>query len=380
MSRSSRAHKAVNYYEEPVGNSDDSDFELSDAEVAPKRKRTQQTKAKSNPDKTAGSKKAPAAATPTKRVKHDTKEKRSDGVLSPSAGAAECSSSGSSNNGDDQLEREGTLVIESTPAEQQECPEVLAEDSIYAIPESTPTHSTVENGNSYINLGSQGSSELSSLASGDEDSASNESAYEDDGDDDDGGWSGDQKPAKPKSGDKNVIVDIVVSKKKGAAKRTPGRAAGKAKGQQAAATTTAKARRGRAANSSTSASAGTSTAKRQTQPLKKTSLESQPIKRAAVHTTPTKRNAALGSLLSSSPKSPRASRPTLSKASSSSSSLLSSPALSLSPTQESGLRRKLGVGARGGKAGTSLKDLLSGSSVPRAGLSRRTPVKKLLHS
>ncbi|KAJ2480865.1 hypothetical protein IWW56_002175 [Coemansia sp. RSA 2131] len=77
------------------------------------------------------------------------------------------------------------------------------------------------------------------------------------------------------------------------------------------------------------------------------------------------RNAALGSLLSS-PTSPKIARPKLHSSGSSLSSLSSNGIPTHSPN---GTKRKA--------PGASLKDLLKGSSVPRAGISRRTLLKKV---
>ncbi|KAJ2134526.1 hypothetical protein GGH17_002770 [Coemansia sp. RSA 788] len=99
-------------------------------------------------------------------------------------------------------------------------------------------------------------------------------------------------------------------------------------------------------------------------PVQTVKTASTPFPKPAVSAKPG-RNAALGSLLSS-PTSPRPARPKLHSSGSSLSSLSSN---GLSTHSPNGTKRKA--------PGASLKDLLKGSSVPRAGISRRTLLKKV---
>ncbi|KAJ1956336.1 hypothetical protein GGI12_005332 [Dipsacomyces acuminosporus] len=328
-----------------------------------------------------------------KRPRQDAKAARKDGVRAPGRSNAEISGAGDDN---DLLEREGTLLIESSPAERQKGPGVLAEDSVHAIPAPIPAHSVADN-RSNVSFGSQSSGGQSPLSSIQDDSPGEESAYDDhddggnnDYDDDDGDDAFDDE--NDDEDDDEFTVDIVVPKKgkkepkstsksaaRKAAAKPKARSAGpkvseKPKGSKTAAKAAASAKTKRA----TKAVPAGSMPKRQNVSLQKTlSSTLQPIKRVSLGSTPTKSNASLGSLLPS-PNSAKISRPTLSKSSSSSSASLLS-----SPTQASGLGRNAAIPAgtrRAKSSGASLRDLLSGSSVPRAGLSRRTLIKKPLHN
>ncbi|KAI9472657.1 hypothetical protein BX667DRAFT_516691 [Coemansia mojavensis] len=97
-------------------------------------------------------------------------------------------------------------------------------------------------------------------------------------------------------------------------------------------------------------------------PRKQPKTAKNPPTKPKTPTNTTRKNAGLGELLSSPPSS-RLSRSKL-QSSGSSSSSLGSPVRS-----PSGIKRKA--------TGTPLKELLKGSNVPRAGLSRRSLVKKV---
>ncbi|KAJ2061802.1 hypothetical protein GGI17_002872 [Coemansia sp. S146] len=120
------------------------------------------------------------------------------------------------------------------------------------------------------------------------------------------------------------------------------------------------------------AKTATSRVKKATAPAaKKTAATTTPVKKAApaIARPALKKSASsqLGSLLKSQsrPTSPKAARPPLTSAGSS-----GSLSLQMSP----GSVRRTGV--RGGSGVSSLKSLLGGSTVPRAGLSRRVLPKK----
>ncbi|PIA17436.1 hypothetical protein COEREDRAFT_80447 [Coemansia reversa NRRL 1564] len=317
MTRSSRA-KSVNYYEETYGSSEESDFQLSEAEESPKKKKTKVQNTSKAADKRPASKTTGKPRTISKESKVDGDNER-------------------------KLENEDTLLIEPDPADADE-----------QKPADSNTRAALGDDNCRTTKGGH------STTSGDESDVYNEGHDTASDSDEYVGSDGN---------DSDVVIDVVVGKEgteKNPAKRKP-----------ASAATNSKSRGSKTKTAGTGSKKGT--ARTPAPAVKKTAvITSSKIVRPTVTTTvmtqlgSAKRNVALGSLLSS-PNTPRVTRPKLPPAGSTMSSTSSS---SLSASLASPVRSPSGIKRRVG--GASLKDLLKGSNVPRAGLTRRAPLRKVI--
>ncbi|KAJ2500117.1 hypothetical protein GGH96_002986 [Coemansia sp. RSA 1972] len=308
-----------------LGDSDESDFQLTEDEEAPK-KRTKITKS-SKQTKTVKNDKAQSSGSgfggQTDAQSFSSSDTESDKSANFMQGGDKSVKS-VENDRDAKPENEPTLYIELTPSDSRD--EHKPTDSLPNIAHET-------NG-----------TEASSLSSVESD------VYEEADSDDDSDFSGD--------GPFVVITKTARHTGKSAA------AAAKATSKKilgsnvkaAAPVKTAKATPARTVKSPVKTVKAT--------PVRTVKTASTPLPKPAVSTKPG-RNAALGALLSS-PTSPRPARPKLHSSGSSLSSLSSN---GLSTHSPNGTKRKA--------PGASLKDLLKGSSVPRAGISRRTLLKKV---
>ncbi|KAJ2544837.1 hypothetical protein GGF49_000896 [Coemansia sp. RSA 1853] len=304
----------INYYEETLGDSDESDFQLTEDEEAPK-KRTKTTKS-SKQTKTAKNDKAQSPDSGFDERADVQSFSGSDTESDKSAKSAE-------NDKDAKSENEPTLYIEPTPPDSRD--------------EHKPTELLPN-----IERQTNGTGATSSLSSVESD------VYEDADSDDDSDFSGD--------GPFVVITKTARHTNKGTAVAT-------------------KATSKKSPSSNVKAAAPVKAAKAPAKTVKSpVKMAKAPVRTAKTASTPLPkptgsakpgRNAALGSLLSS-PTSPKIARPKLHSSGSSLSSLSSNGIPTHSPN---GTKRKA--------PGASLKDLLKGSSVPRAGISRRTLLKKV---
>ncbi|KAJ2848698.1 hypothetical protein IWW36_003142 [Coemansia brasiliensis] len=299
MTRASRT-KVVNYYEDTLDDSEESDFELF--QQTPKKKaRVAQNKPATNSDK----KRQPSP------IANGNEPNSASEAASISTNDQVAEHHGKEDS-DALVERQETLVIPPSPPDSSE-----KEDELASRGSSRSKSSEV----------------LSEVAS---QSSDESDAYEE------GGFG-----ESDAGSDYNDEVVVVVGKR--------GKDNGKlATSQKPAKTpTNGKATNGRKPAAVKQAKTAV-TKKSPAKPVQKT--------KATQNTNSSRRNAGLGELLSS-PTSSRLTRPKL-QSSGSSSSSLGSPARS-----PSGIRRKA--------TGTPLKELLKGSNVPRAGLSRRSLLKKV---
>ncbi|KAJ2234431.1 hypothetical protein IWW45_003402, partial [Coemansia sp. RSA 485] len=303
-----------------------------------------------------------------------------------------------------ELEREDTLIIETSfSSESDQEPEKLTKPSDNVTANAAPSRSD---------------SSLSSIAKSDLSSLSSEQDYSRDEDDksmrsvtsskkrirdyDDSEYEKQQRKGKARNDDdyvseddcdsesgfggNDVVVEIITTKKH--TKSAKSENSTTSTKQKASSTSKQKPENPEKPSAKTPSLAKAKQAQTlTTKPSfssKTPSLISQPSStRSSLSTLgPSKqqRNSSLGALLSS-PKSPVTKRPVLSSVGSSPSlkSMTSlSSTLSISPSKTT---RNIGrvpgpASLRGGRGNTSLKSLLSGSTAPRAGLSRRTLLHK----
>ncbi|KAJ2585426.1 hypothetical protein IWW49_004607 [Coemansia sp. RSA 1797] len=312
--------KNVNYYEETLGDSDESDFQLTEDEEAPK-KRT----------KTRSSKQ-------TKSIRNDKAQGSDIGF----GGHADAQSFSGSDTESDKSSKfmQGDKSVKSAESNRDAKPE--SEPTLYIEPTPPDSRDGQKTADLSPDVRETNGAESSSLSSVESD------VYEEEDSDNDSDFSGDGP-------------FVVITK---TARHT-------GKGTAVAAKATSK----KSPISNVKAAAPVKTAnspvktvkppvKITKSPVQTVKTASTPFPKPAVSAKPG-RNAALGSLLSS-PTSPRPARPKLHSSGSSLSSLSSN---GLSTHSPNGTKRKA--------PGASLKDLLKGSSVPRAGISRRTLLKKV---
>ncbi|KAJ2780693.1 hypothetical protein H4R18_003334 [Coemansia javaensis] len=128
--RSSRAKKTVSYYEEAVGNSDSSDFELSDAEEAPKKSKKPAGAAKRGRPPKAAAAKAESEAEQTEEPTHTDASADGDGgsekrpakrpAPPDSESDAYCSEKDEEPSSGDESDFGGaTVVVDVTPRKKQ---------------------------------------------------------------------------------------------------------------------------------------------------------------------------------------------------------------------------------------------------------------------
>ncbi|KAJ1731732.1 hypothetical protein LPJ72_003790 [Coemansia sp. Benny D160-2] len=330
MTRSStRAQKKVNYFEEHADDSEESDFEVSDDETIQLKKKTRaDAPAKSGRSSTTASKHAKKEA---QKSVSESKERNNDDEPS--------------------VEKEDTLILGSSPSDAAtsaaaEGPET-ADNGCESSPEDQHKESVEKPS------GRKRARDSDDDGFDSQESDSDFDADDDEDDDEDDGFFVDIKPGKSKGG--------AAAKKTSAATKQ----AAATKTKTAAAASPAK----QLARGAKKPVALKRTPKAADKPLVHSGVQKQAA-RAALAGTAAKRigsnSTPLGSLLSS-PRSAKSQtpRPSLLSASSSSRSSLSSTSLSLSPLGAQ--KRKPMVGT---KPGTSLRDILSSSSAPRAGLRR----------
>ncbi|KAJ2158059.1 hypothetical protein GGF46_004053 [Coemansia sp. RSA 552] len=331
MSR--RSSKRVSYYEETVDDSEESAFEVSEDE-SPKTKKPRATKAAGTKDKRP----MPRASGRKRAV--DSDDQNDD--TAESDGAAESSDANDDAKGNDAAEDGDASDDAKANGQDDEKECIMVGDSEPGGRASSSAGSVLSG--TGTGRGGQGSSKRAGQSPSESDSESD--AYQDTAS------SAAESDGESEFSACEVVVDVGTKRGRGGAKAaaTPGRPPAKAAKAKAAAPAK-KAKVAPAPKKATGSNASAGSRK--------------PVALAA------QKGAKLGSLLSS-PKAdtprPRlpGPRPTLSPASSSSSvSTLGSP--TRSPRT---IRRKSG--------GASLKDLLKGSSVPRAGLMRRAPAKKAI--
>ncbi|KAJ2090415.1 hypothetical protein IW138_002626 [Coemansia sp. RSA 986] len=339
-----RAYKKVNYYEEKAEESEESDFELSEEEKAlPIPAKTKQTRAsRSSKDSTPVPKASEKNHAPKHYAKNSNEGEDED-----------------EDNDDHSVEKEDTVVLGSSQSDVAD--DKLDEDVVASSETEEPDSHTP------VSKHPNGHAERAN--------SRKRSRNNDDDDDED-----DFDPQESSSGleseqdeDERVFVDITSNKSKSKGK-------GKGKGKRVIDT---KPVAKKAAPKKTNASANVKTAmeppvKSQAQAAKnpttvKRTIKSaekplplsvkKPVKTAAAAISTKRTSTSLGPLLSS-PQSAKTSRPSLQSPSLSRSSLSST---SLSLTSPNAAKRKSMVGT---KAGTSLRDILSSSSAPRAGLRR----------
>ncbi|KAJ2078514.1 hypothetical protein H4R24_004433 [Coemansia sp. RSA 988] len=313
-----RAQRSVNYYEETYGPSEESDFQLSEAEESPKKKRVKTQSTSKAVDKRPASKTAGKPRTISIPNKADgDNEKR--------------------------LEKEDTLLIELDPVETDKRKPT---NSNYVSDSRDDTRRTVNGDHSTV------SDDESDMYKDGHDSASDSDEY-----------------AGSDGNDSDVVIDVVVGRGGGKKGTTKGKSAptvanGKDRGSKTKTTA------GKGSKRDAVKAPRPTTEK--VPALMSSKIATRPATAAIIHVGSAKRNVALGSLLSS-PNKPYVARPKLAPTGSSTSST-SSTSLSaslVSPTRSpNGIKRKTG--------GASLKDLLKGSNVPRAGLTRRALPKKVI--
>ncbi|KAJ2590554.1 hypothetical protein H4R99_007061 [Coemansia sp. RSA 1722] len=403
MARSSRTHKQVNYTEDRGDDTEESEFELSEEEEvfqpvvksaarAPRQKGA--AKRSSPPSRPAPKKQERTPAAPKPVVNQERTPEAPKHV---------------------ELEREDTLIIETSfSSESNQEPEKLIKPSNKVTANAAPSRSDSP-------LSSIAKSDLSSLSSEqdyswDEDDKSMRSVtsskkrirdYDDSEDekqqrkgkarnDDDyvsDNVSEDDCDSESGFGGNDVAVEIITTKQhtksaksENSTTSTKQKASSTSKTkpknlEKPSAKTPSLAKTKQAQTPTTKPSFSSKTPSLISQPSStRSSLSTLGSSLSTLGSSKQQRNSSLGALLSS-PKSPVIKRPVLSSAGSSPSlksmtSLSSTLSISPSKTARSIGRVSGPASLRGGRANTSLKSLLSGSTAPRAGLSRRTLLHK----